>query len=240
MKTFNCDLGIYKPNFNAFPGANYPIYIGNRETIPMAWGYYYPKLKSTFLDIPVSNKIIYDKRFQISIRKQRCIIPANCVSLNFNGRRFLIYDKGSRLFGMAGMYSEYWNEKILCRTFAVLSRPSTGLFAALGNKEEPIILDKHSYSRWLKPDGLSQATYLIECENHCEFEALPIVSLMNDISQNSKEVLTPIGDPLSGPVFKDTFFKNGNSGISRRKKNSVIRMSLEERIKGQGDRNKNY
>ena len=87
---FNENVHDHNLIYNGFPSCRYPISLANGDLEIMQWGYYYPKLKTCFTNIPVSNKIIFDKRFQISIRTQRCIIPCNCVSLVFNGRRFLI------------------------------------------------------------------------------------------------------------------------------------------------------
>ncbi len=188
---------MYNPSFNVFPNSLMPVVLNANSRIIKKgiWGI------TDSEDITTSSvdkdAVLNSQKLALSVQSHPCIIPAsgffmwkNTVNdpLPFYVRRLSL-----PVLGLAGFYSEaidkHGNSNI---QFAVLTMPSNVLLKPL-EKTMPCVLEPADFNAWLNGDikniitSKFKDTALIP-----DLAVYRVPDLVNDPSQNSKELIQPI------------------------------------------------
>lgn len=190
---------MFDPNYNVMPGSVMPVIVmknGQREIESMEWGL---KEKSSS-EIREELKIEDLKKSQIwdkALGKQACIIPAS----GFYKWKETVEDPlpfylrviSEDVTGFAGIYSYFEDENgRKVNSYAILTMPANALVEPLDDRM-PVVLKHNEYEKWLNGNAKS----LVDRGFNAD-ELLPnmtvfrVPELVNDPSNNSKELIQPI------------------------------------------------
>lgn len=158
------DEEMLRPAYNIAPGTIRPIILtlGTRDRTVGAfkWGFI-PSFVKDLSDwkpmINARSETVNEKpSFRKSFQRKRCIIPANGFYewKDFGGGRkipFYIRLLDQDLFGMAGIYDTYTDDKgEKLHTFAILTTEANSLIQPL-HERMPVILRSDDYNVWMDP-----------------------------------------------------------------------------------------
>lgn len=190
---------LYEPNFNAHPGNILPIIIANkgkREIVKAVWGI-------SNLNGSVSKKhsiskeeVLENPKYVDFIKSQACIIPLNGFYMWKNTVKdplpFYVRKLASKLLGVAGFYVEKTEKGHKSLEFLSISMASNVLLKPL-DEHMPCILEAADFDAWLKGDAAELLEKKFNSVNLIpDLAVYRVANLVNDISQNSKELIQPI------------------------------------------------
>lgn len=189
---------MYEPNYNVMPGHTMPIILGGekREIVTSTWG----------LNPENSDESIYELEHEAFTKEdpevspknlKPCIIPASGFykwkETVDDPLPFYLRVLTQDVSGLAGFYSSHKDDDGRnIHTFAVVTMPANALVEPLDNRM-PVILDPKEYGRWLSENAMA----MIEegfSGNHLlpDMSVFRVPELVNDPSNNSKELIQPI------------------------------------------------
>lgn len=145
-----------EPEDDIAPGSIQPVVLANddgeRALEFMRWGFQVPH---KLLFLARSEDIATVNFWKASIRKRRCIVPADSFYEwpKAKGRKKQKYEftlPGREPFGMAGVWSEWKNSKTGERelAFAILTEEANGVMRPIHDRQ-PAILEPRDYREWL-------------------------------------------------------------------------------------------
>ena len=197
------------PQYNAAPSYSLPVIT---DQSPQKLSFYRWGLVPNWAkDIKFGNKtinarsesILEKASFKMPIRKQRCLVLANCYFEWQNNEDktktpHLIYCMDQRLFAMAGVWDRWIDqasgEEI--RSFSIITVPAAPRTKPL-HERMPAILKPSQRTHYLNPNlTMDQVMALLVPYENAQMNAMPISSLVNSPVNNTKEILQPIGDKL--------------------------------------------
>lgn len=190
---------MFQPNYNAMPGSVMPVVIlenGQREIKSMEWGLKEEAANTIWEELKVED-LKRSKDWDESLEKKACIIPAS----GFYKWKDTVKDPlpfylrviSEDVTGFAGLYSSFVDEngrKI--NSFAILTMPSNALVEPL-DERMPVVLGRNEYETWLNGNARSLIDRGFNADDllpHMTVFRVP--ELVNDPSNNSKELIQPI------------------------------------------------
>lgn len=184
---------ILDPTFNAAPGHSLPIIYSNADTSILKsaiWGIEMGSSIFSSLDI---DDVLTNKKYSSLLKTNACIIP---VTGFYKWKQtvddplpFLIRIHTREILGIAGIYIE--NDDARNR-FCVISKAANVLIKPLDNTM-PCILDSESTQNWLfgGAEEILKAGFK-DLSLLPEMTAVRVPDLVNDLSNNSPELVQPI------------------------------------------------
>ena len=192
----------YRPSYNIAPSQLSPVVInssGQKHLTTMKWGLVPSWAKDEKMKlINARSETAHEKpSFKYSLRKQRCLIPADGF-IEWQGTEkqpCYIYLKGQSLFAFAGLWST-WNypEGKSLHTYTILTTEANKKLSSI-HPRMPIILPAEQYKAWLTSNSsIDSVRNLLTSFPSEEFDFHPISKEINRASQsnNSIELLRPI------------------------------------------------
>lgn len=190
---------LFDPNYNVGKGHTMPIITKNedgRKIQSSVWGLKTEGANDVVVEIKHED-VLEKEEFRNLPDTNPCIVLAS----GFYKWKETVEDPlpfylrvlSQEVIGVAGLYSNYKNDEGReVHTFAVLTMPANPLVEPLDDRM-PVILSPKDYGRWLS-DG---ATDMIKAGlngNHLlpDMAVVRVPELVNDPSNNSKELVQPI------------------------------------------------
>jgi len=197
------------PQYNAAPSYHLPVITAQepQELSFYRWGlipHWAKDSKFGYKTINARSETILEKAsFKMPIRRQRCLVLANCY---FEWQKhpdktktpYLIYCMDQRLFAMAGIWDSWLDqatgEKI--RSFSIITTPAVPRTQAL-HERMPAILPKQLRTSYLNNDlPIEQVIAMLQPYRNEQMNAMPVSDLVNSPANNERAVLQPIGERL--------------------------------------------
>ena len=190
---------LFNPNYNVIPGTTMPIIVKDGEGRAVAsskWGLQQKDTDDEFFEI--AQEEFGDKENLKKLAENSpCIIP---VSGFYKWKEtvedplpFYLRVLTTDVTGLAGIYSSFENENgRKVHSYAVITMKANALVEPLDDRM-PVILEEKDYGRWLNGNAFE----MLE-EGFTGNQLLPDMSvfrvpeLVNDPSNNSKELVQPI------------------------------------------------
>jgi putative SOS response-associated peptidase YedK len=190
---------LFNPNYNVIPGNTMPIVVkdgDSRAVVSSVWG-----LKQEDVDVECfeigQEEFAVNENLKELAKTSPCIIP---VSGFYKWKEtvddplpFYLRVLTTEVTGLAGIYTCF-EEKDgrMIHSFAVITIPANALVEPLDDRM-PVILEEKDYGRWLNgnaPDMLEKGF----SGNHLlpDMSVFRVPELVNDPSNNSKELVQPI------------------------------------------------
>ncbi|MEQ8523922.1 SOS response-associated peptidase [Gracilimonas sp.] len=190
---------LFNPNYNVIPGTTMPIIIKDGESrtvVSSEWGLQQKNTDEEFFEVP-QEEIAEKENLDKLVENSPCIIP---VSGFYKWKEtvedplpFFLRVLTTDVTGLAGIYSSFENKNgRKVHSYAVITMPANALVEPLDDRM-PVILDEKDYGRWLNGD----APEMLEkgfSGNHLlpDMSVFRVPELVNDPSNNSKELVQPI------------------------------------------------
>ncbi|MHA2253469.1 MAG: SOS response-associated peptidase [Candidatus Kariarchaeaceae archaeon] len=189
--------------YNVAPMTMVPIVIEENETRilrDMQWGFlpFWAKKKDG-MNRPINSKIetVAQKgMFRDSFNKYRCIIPITGFyewrKLETRKQPYYIKLKSNEIIGLAGIFSTWYQDDIVIRSFAILTTEPNDLIRPIHNRM-PVILKKENEASWLSPhtevNRLNELCVPFASDN---MEVYLVDSYVNSPSNDSEECIVPL------------------------------------------------
>jgi putative SOS response-associated peptidase YedK len=187
----------YFPSYNIAPSQVSPIVINQNEErvlTGMKWGLVPSWAKDEKMKlINARSETAHEKpSFKNSLKKQRCLIPADGF-LEWQGKEKqpqYIHLKDQPLFAFAGLWSHWKNpEGQSLRTYTILTTSANEKLTPV-HARMPVILPQEQYSTWLAPDSnIDTVRSLLTPYPSDEFEFHPVSKEVNSPKNNHPEML---------------------------------------------------
>lgn len=190
---------LFKPNYNVIPGTTMPVIIKDGESravVSSEWGLQQNDTDAEFFEIP-QEEISEKESLKKLAENSPCIIP---VSGFYKWKEtvedplpFFLRVLTSDVTGLAGIYSSFENKNgRKVHSYAVITMRANALVEPLDDRM-PVILEEKDYGRWLNgnaPEMLEKGF----SGNHLlpDMSVFRVPELVNDPSNNSKELVQPI------------------------------------------------
>ena len=209
-KEFNLEqVQPLHPHYNAVPSYFLPVITAQspKSLSLFRWGL----IPNWAKDMSFGNKtinarsetILEKASFKMPIRRQRCLVLANCY---FEWQKkegkikvpHLIYCMDQRLFAMAGIWERWTNpssgEKI--NSFSIITVPAAPRTQPL-HERMPAILKPNQRNSYLDMNlPINEVIDLLQPYENEQMNAMPLADLVNAPINNHKGVLQPIGEKL--------------------------------------------
>ncbi|MGB0521471.1 MAG: SOS response-associated peptidase [Flammeovirgaceae bacterium] len=198
-----------QPQYNAAPSYALPVItdVYPQRLSFLRWGL----IPNWAKDMKIGNKtinarsetILEKASFRKPIRKQRCLVLANCYfewkkEADHSKVPHLIYCMNQRLFAMAGIWDNWVNQQSgeVISSFSIITVPAVPRLAEL-HERMPAILTKAQREAYLNPTTPIEEiiALLVPYENE-QMNAMPVSNLVNSPANNTKEILQPIAPSL--------------------------------------------
>lgn len=190
---------LFEPNYNAGKGHTMPIIIkvdDGREIRSSVWGLKTAEDKDAIVEIKHEDMLERDEIKNL-IDTNPCIVLAS----GFYKWKETVEDPlpfylrvlSQEVIGVAGFYSSYKNDEGReVHTFAVMTMPANPLVEPLDDRM-PVILSPNDYDQWLSGGATDMAKAGFN-GNHLlpDMAVVRVPELVNDPSNNSKELIQPI------------------------------------------------
>ncbi len=190
---------LFNPNYNVIPGNTMPIILkdgDNRSVVSSVWGLKPKGGKDDFFE--VGQEEFSENEDLIKLAKRSpCIIPASGFykwkETVDDPLPFYLRVLTTEVTGLAGICTSYEQEDgRMVHSFAVITMPANALVEPLDDRM-PVILEEKDYGRWLN----GNAPEMLEngfSGNHLlpNMSVFRVPELVNDPSNNSKELMQPI------------------------------------------------
>ncbi len=184
---------ILEPTFNAAPGHSLPIIYSQKEHPVLEsaiWGFENGNASINSLDL---NDVLENDAYRSSLKTNACLIPAN----GFYKWKKTVDDPlpfftrvhTRELLGIAGFFVEHDDSR---NSFCVITKQANVLIKPVDDTM-PCILDPQKFDSWLNGDAEA-----ILKKGFDDFALLPemtvfrVPDLVNDLSNNSPELMQPI------------------------------------------------
>jgi putative SOS response-associated peptidase YedK len=147
--------------------------------------------------------------YRAAVARRRCLIPADAFyewqrRIGRDGRPagklpYAIRLKSGEPMAFAGLWEVWRNpddpDAAPLRTCAIVTTAANELMAPIHNRM-PVVLAPEDWATWLNPDSdVRTATGLLAPAPSAWFEAYPISSLVNRVSNDGPELLEPLASP---------------------------------------------
>ncbi|MHA2029663.1 MAG: SOS response-associated peptidase [Candidatus Kariarchaeaceae archaeon] len=189
--------------YNVAPMTLVPIVIEEnkiRILRDMQWGFlpFWAKTKKG-VNRPINAKIetVAQKgMFRDSFTKHRCIIPITGFyewrKLETRKQPYYIKLKSNEIIALAGIFSTWYHDDTLIRSFAILTTEPNDLISPIHNRM-PVILNNENEAMWLSSqtdrNRLSEVCVPYASDN---MELFLVDSYVNSPSNDSKECIVPL------------------------------------------------
>ncbi|MGN8225235.1 SOS response-associated peptidase [Gracilimonas sp. BCB1] len=190
---------LFNPNYNVIPGNTMPVIVKDgdaRSVVSSVWGLKPKEDEYDFFEVG-QEEFSENENLTKLAKSSPCIIP---VSGFYKWKEtvddplpFYLRVLTTEVTGLAGIYTSYEQEDgRLIHSFAVITMPANALVEPLDDRM-PVILEEKDYGRWLNgsaPDMLGKGF----SGNHLlpDMSVFRVPELVNDPSNNSKELVQPI------------------------------------------------
>jgi putative SOS response-associated peptidase YedK len=154
--------------------------------------------------------ILTSPAYKIPIRKQRCLVLANCYfewTVGSDGKKqpHVIFHKDSKCFAMAGIW-DVWSDPIDSKhhySFSIITSAAYPYLSSLHSRM-PLIIKPDHYNKWLSPNlPISQVLDILADNYNDRMNAYPVSNGVNIPGNQSPDIINPIGDFL----FNDGGYK---------------------------------
>jgi len=197
----------FAPMYQARPGMALPIIVSYEEknmVYEYKWGLapYRDKHKSIPVQLQTAwvKDLVKNHHFRKPIRKQRCLVPANCLIIhiqNNGGKKpYVFYLKDEKLFSIAGI----WDFRKDASTgeqhyfFSIIQSVAPRKLQSV-IKEFPVIVSPGQRRSYLSPNTpLSNIMKMLSPYGQSDYNLYPISQDLLDQGINDKSVLKPIGE----------------------------------------------
>ncbi len=190
---------IYEPNYNVIQGAVMPVILkqgGKRKIDTYEWGYKKDPSVEGVSEIKVEN-VKESSDWDEALEKHACIIPAS----GFYKWKETVEDPlpfylrviSEEVSGFAGICSVYEDENgRTVKTFAILTMPANALVEPLDDRM-PVILKSSDQDKWMNGEGKALIDKGFDADALLpNMTVFRVPELVNDPSNNSKELIQPI------------------------------------------------
>ncbi len=151
-----------------------------------------------------SKAIIQKPYFRKSIRNQRCLVIADAFIEGTTKEKlqkpYLVYRKDKqRPFAFAGIYDEWANPNSgeILKTFAIITCPPNQLMQKIPHHRMPVILHEEDHRYYLRQSTpLAEICNLLRPYPSKQLNAYPISNAISKVSNNSEDLVQPIGKTL--------------------------------------------
>ncbi len=149
--------------------------------------------------------IINKPAFRKPIRSQRCLVIADAfyegTTTDKLNKPYVVYLKGKQgPFAFAGIWDTWANKETgeEINSFAIITTIANSLMQLIPHHRSPIILPRNREQAWLKSEKpLTDITRMLEPYPGELMNAYPVANHVKDPKVKSKELIVPIGQPLS-------------------------------------------
>jgi putative SOS response-associated peptidase YedK len=180
--------------------------------------------------------IINKPSFRSSIRKQRCLVVADCF---YEGSKkeglskpYLIYLKDRRPFAFAGLWDKWVDTETgeIVLSFSIITTVANELLQDIGHHRSPVILRPEDESVWLnESSSLGAVTALLEPYPSTLMNAYPVSAAVKSPKNNGRELVEPEGQRISPEYEYKIVQELKLEGMGANKTNEPV--SEEERLK---------
>jgi putative SOS response-associated peptidase YedK len=189
----------YETAFQAHPTDTLPILIKEGEHVQQFEGNWNVKASARSARMLASvsmDNILTTRPFNILIRKQRCVIPANCLFGIKDGEPHLIKLLKDRLFGMGGIYTLEHKNGVPIYRFAVLTTAAPPILLPFVD-QIPVLFVPDRHDKWLGTDRVAKVMKYADYATTNWFDLFKISKDILEGQPNDKELLQPLGQSLS-------------------------------------------
>lgn len=197
----------FKPSYNIAPLQKIYVICQNldevtqkdRTIIPMQWGLipFWAKENESSKGIINARLETIEKKpaFKKSISQKRCLIIANgFYEWKKEGKYkqpYFISIKGEEVFGMAGIWSHWTNEKETIKSCAILTIEASKALSPIHNRM-PAIINHQDYATWLDPslNNIEQVKSL--AASHQNLNIFPVSQKVNNSRYNQPDCIDPL------------------------------------------------
>jgi len=157
-------------------------------------------------------EIISKPSFRKAIRSQRCLVIADAFYEGTTKERlnkpYVVYLKGKQgPFAFAGIWDVWQNPetKEEVNSFAIITTTTNSLLQKIPHHRSPVILPRNREQAWLNSNKpLTDITRMLQPLNGELMNAYPVSTQVKNSRDKSKELITPIRQPLSPDIgFKE-------------------------------------
>jgi putative SOS response-associated peptidase YedK len=190
---------LFNPNFNVIPGTSMPIIIKEgevREVISSIWGLKEKDADDDFFEIG-QEEFTEKKNLQKLAKSSPCIIPAS----GFYKWKETVDDPlpfylrviTQDVTGFAGICNSYKEEDgRVIHSYSVITMPANALIEPLDDRM-PVVLTEKDFGRWLNGNAMEMLEEPFSGNDLLpEMTVFRVPELVNDPSNNSKELVQPI------------------------------------------------
>jgi len=181
--TFDIDAGkAITPIFQARPKMELPVILmGNPALQIGTWS----AGNHTVIDI---SKTLQARPWNIWLRKQRCIIPANCFYGEGDKNTSLVRLLDHRLFGIAGLF-DIVNGKI---GFTMLTTSSPPILKTQA-EQMPVLCTPENSKHWLNSNlGVAELMGIADSSGGHWFDFYPVSEKIKSNQEQNKSLLNPL------------------------------------------------
>ncbi len=193
----------FKERYNIAPFQTVPTIIqedNDRRICAFRWGLIPHWAKNESVGMKTINaraETVSEKpSFRDSFRSKRCLIPADgFIEWARNTKEKTpkyINLKSNELFGMAGLWAEWYGNGKSLQTFSIVTTEANDLIGKVHHRM-PVILSPHNYSKWLDPSANSaQLKSLLVPFPSEEMNVRSISKFVNSAKNDSPDCLNPL------------------------------------------------
>jgi putative SOS response-associated peptidase YedK len=180
----------FAPVYQARPGMKLPAIIminGTPQLVSAMWG-----LRSTISANTIHmSRILKSRTWNLRLRRQRCVIPANCFIAEKNGQAWLIRLPQYRMFLMGAVYQKKGNEY----HFTLLETESPDLITSV-TEDMPIVFPAEKMQKWFTVKELDRILHFADKAANEYFDYFRVDATILNGNINDKELLRPTGMTL--------------------------------------------
>ncbi len=192
-----------RPRYNLAPTQDAPIVVRSspNRLVMMRWGLvpFWAK------DIKIGSRMINARAesvaqrpaFRVSLKERRCLVPTTGFyewKAGDGKVPYLAKVKDEKLFAMAGLYDR-WKDPSgkEVQSFTIITTAANQLMSTIHDRM-PVILSREDEERWLAPGPLDEAERerMFRPYPSERMEAYPVSKRVNDISNDSAELVRPL------------------------------------------------
>ncbi|MGF1638082.1 MAG: SOS response-associated peptidase [Cyclobacteriaceae bacterium] len=229
-------ISVYKAGYNIIPGSTQSVISSEAPShiIPMKWGLMPSWAKSSKVIYPnylaFAADLTSHPLYRTSIRRRRCLVPANAFILwhmkesgKITKKPFLVYNHGQRIMSFAGLWDR-WYEKPTNQIIDSYSIITTNACKRLSrfSQSMPVIIAPSLRRRFLDPAApLREVMQMMRPWESDQFNLYEISEKINDQHLDNRDLLLPIGQRIY-PEYtyqEKTFLKLEGMGSARENPN---------------------
>jgi putative SOS response-associated peptidase YedK len=201
-----------RPRYNLAPTQDAPIVVraSPNRLVMMRWGL----IPFWAKDAKIGSRMINARAeslaerpaFRGSLKDRRCLVPTTGFYewKAADGKvPYLARVKESRLFAMAGLYDRWKGPSGQeVHSFTIVTTSANELMSPIHDRM-PVILSREDEDAWLAPGPLDDATRgrLLRPFPPERMEAYPVSGMVNDLSNDSEELVRPLGGTTAARWF---------------------------------------